>query len=430
MVKVVLSFVFLAPLFVSAMGNPFRPAYMVNPNPIGVNEDCSFKYESGGYNRPDLFGKVYDTTCLYILKSAPISVGQDCQYDDYKQTGEYKKPLARMTTQTQFESANKEILTEIKYGLVNIQKFKEYFANIYQSPTGNLEYELLLGKYCQKATPTKAREAFSMNVDVPATIISFWDEEYIKSRWDQELESLTRKYPDTDFQSLVELNLHGAQLWKKMLTCAQGDAELARYQYFSTQFNCDGGQQLKEEIKNYVESVKIYFSTSFIKPLKIDMKYKFQVIDAVVNKDGSGVKANYDSFPTFHPLFIQAIEQMLVDIYPVGSNDQVRMEYSAKKLGINKDRPQSTLLQAISQLDHFMPNGLPPQGLWPSANFAVYSQVQRVRMQYLHELVDDIEIKNFDGLAFGSFTRLPEFYSTYRTKLADEVRLMNQRYGL
>ena len=428
MIKILIG-ILLSPLFVSAMGNPFRPSYMINTNPIGVNDDCSYQYESGGYNKPDLFGKVYDTTCLYILKSTPIQVGQACQYDDYKQTNEYKSQTTRVLTENQFEVLNKETLTTMKYGMFNIQKFQNYFFQIYQKPTGQLEYELLLGKYCQKAVPTNAREAFSMNVDVPANIISKWDKDYIQSRWDQELPTLTRKYPDTDFPSLIELNLQGEQIWNKMLACAQGDAELARYQYFSAQFNCAGGVELKEQIKNYVQSVRVYFATSFIKPLKIDIKYRYQLIEAINNKE-SAVKINYDSFPTFHPMFIQAIEQMLVDIYPVGSNDRVKMEYSAKKLGITKDRQESTLLQAISQIDHFMPNGLAPQGLWPSANISVWGQIQKVRMQYLHELVDDIEVKSFQGVAFGAFYKLPEFYGANKTKLADEVRAMSQRYGL
>ena len=117
---------FLAPLFVSAMGNPFRRSYLVNPYPIGVNEDCTHKYEGKGYGSPNLFGNTFDTTCLYIAKSIVAEVGPDCSYDDYKPSEGYKKDQTRMMTEQQFLRLNKETILTMKYGAPQVQQFKEF----------------------------------------------------------------------------------------------------------------------------------------------------------------------------------------------------------------------------------------------------------------------------------------------------------------
>jgi hypothetical protein len=204
---------------------------------------------------------------------------------------------------------------------------------------------------------------------------------------------------------------------------------LARRQYYRAQFSCDEGQALKEEIKNYVNSVRFFFSSSFIKPMKINVRTQFDLMFALMKRTGL-YTPQYESLPTLHPLFSQVIQQILVEVFPAGSSDSVKNDFIAKRLGISKERPDSTFLQFIAQLDDFFPGGLSPMGLWPSANFSIYGQIQRTRMKLLAELAPDLKISSFNGLAFGAFMRLPEFYFENKSKLVDETRAMNQRYGV
>lgn len=418
----------LFPLFGFAMGNPFRPSYHLTPHAVGVNhQDCSEKYQSGSHSQ--LLGKTYDPTCIYILKSTPVDIDPNCNYDDYRQTENYKNEVVRETTRGRYLSINKATATGLKFGLVDVEAFQKHFGSAYYNSTGQMEFELLLGKYCQKAVPKTPQSAFATHVDVPAQVISLWSEDYIKSRWNQHIKYLTQKFPDTDFITIIELNLKGAQIWDKLLTCANGDAELARNQYFTTQFSCDRGPELKNEIKGYIQSVKMFFSTSFMKPVEIKIKTEFDLLMAVTKKD-TVVKSEYEPFPTFHPLFNQAIQQMLVDIYPVGSHDKVSLDFINNKLGLSSDRQSTTLLQVIAQINEFMPDGLPMYGLWPSASTTVHARIQNTRLQMFKLLSSNIKIENFDGIAFGAFRKLPQFYSDNKAKITDQIRELNRRYGL
>ena len=416
----VIGFVFLAPLLASAMGSRFP-----SPFPTGIQANCKHTYEGG-------FGpETYDTMCLSLAKSTPIEVKADCHYDDYVQTEKYKDPIVRSNTEQSAKAARKAAFEFIKYGLTDVQKLQSYHINnYYNQPTGRLEQELMAGKYCQRAIPTNTQNAFAANVDVPASNISLWTEDYISSLWAQDLPKLRAKHPESDFTTLVELNLKGARIWNKMLECSNNNPELARQQYFNASFQCDSGKELKQEIKHYVESVKFFFSTSFMQAMEIKIKTNFELMQAIHNKEGIH-QVNIANFPTFHPLFAQAFQQILVEIFPAGSRDTANVAFIEHKLGLTKDRQDSLLLRSISQMDDFRPDGIVPYGLWPSANYAIQVSIEQSRFRVLQSHLDGkMTITKFKGMAFGAFQRLPDFYDNNSATLVDEMRAMNKRYGL
>jgi hypothetical protein len=415
------------PLSAFAMGDLFRPSY--NPYPVGVREDCSYKFQNSGGPAP-LFTQ-FDVSCVKSLKSTPVVIDANCNYDDYQQSQDYKNLEIRKSTEESYNKLNKELGTLLKLVQVKIPELRTRFSKAYDNPTGQLEYEVLIGKYCQRGLPQTASQAFAMNIDVPASAISLWNEEYISSRWNQELKRLIQTYPGTDFPSLVELNIQGAQIWEKMLLCSGGDPELARYQYFTTEFNCANGSELKSEIQHYVLSVRFYFTTSFIKPLDFEntIKYKYQLIDALMG-GRTEIQLNYESFPTFHPLFTQAINQILVELYPLGSKDSVNSQYFLDKLGLTDQSKATPFAQAVLQMDSIMPDGLYPQGLWPSANTAINFHLMAIRLGFLQEKISEITVNVYKAISFGPFLKLPDFYLSNRARLADEIRGMNKRYGL
>lgn len=430
--KSFLALLILAPTLAWSLGSPFRGLFgsnMYQPlfsQPIGINSDCSYKYRSSD---PQVMIRQFDAVCMTIQQSKPVEVSPTCTYSDYKPDQSFKDLHVRLQQKSHYIKTLEDSSKSFRFGAANLQAVQAIQAQSLTSPTGYLEFEVLVGRYCQRQVPQSAQNAFAANVDVPAEVISFWDEDYITYLWNEAMPTLRLRDRDVDYQSIADLNIYGARLWKKMLECSDNDPELARSNYFKAEFTtCADGDALKDQIKNYVGSVRSFFTTSLLAMPELKHKESYMVEHAISRQE-SLLKSRYESLPTYHPMFSQAILQILVDIYPVGRRDSKDIRDLGKRMNATEIEG-SHMLAWIAQLDILSPFGMSPWGLWPSANLTVQARIQRVRMEMLQQVLKNLELKDFDDFAFGPYHRMPRWYHENQKDLPLEVRKLNQRYGM
>ena len=435
--KFTLALFFLVPNLSFAMGMFYRPAMQsLFGTKTGINpKTCAFTYDG------QTLVQEYDPTCMAGKHSRPIDVSSDCNYDDYDRDSLYKPtpglnyvdPVLRIhgehaalnVTNAKIQSA----FQNLKLGIVKLEPFWQDFENSYKDPQGYLENELLLGKYCQRSTPTNTSQAFAINTDVPAQIISFWDQKYLKAQWKPILEPMKKQYPEFEIQEIYDMNLQAADLWDKVMKCSNQDPEASRFSYFTGEFNCPNGSELKEEIKNYVLSVRMQLTTAYKKPIEPTSKSGI-LLSYAISQGQAIYKNNYPSLPSYHPLYTQALLQIMVDVFPAGTHDKVSFEEIKKRLGVKSADECTLFLQNIGQLDDLQPEGLIPMGLWPTAGITAYTQVQTTRMKLMATLLKDITVTDFSDIYIIGFRKPAPFYTQNRAQFVDEIRKMNQRYGI
>ena len=423
---------FLVPQLSLAMGMFFRRGifdslsdYEMMGQKVGINkETCAYIYASD----KSLF-REYEMTCMAGKNSLPIEVSSDCNYDDYNRNNRYESIPVQLSLTNSLDAQIEKNFQELQYGVSRLQPVWDLLKSNYQNSTGYVDAELLLGKYCQRATPTTTANAFSMNTDVPAEIISFWDHKYLKNMWEPKLEYLKARYPEFEVQDIYDLNLQAADLWEKIMICADQNPEVARYSYFRGEFNCSNGLEIKDSIKNYVTSVRMQLTTSYKKPIELKTK-SAALITYSISRGEKLYESRYTSLPSYHPLYTQALLQILVDIFPAGSSDRVSLQDYQRRIGIKDSQETTLFIQNLSQLDDLWPKGLLPMGLWPTAGFTAFSQVQSKRMKLITLILKDIQITEFQDLYIKGFRKPDPFYVKNRAQLVDEIRMMNQRYGI
>lgn len=295
----------------------------------------------------------------------------------------------------------------------------------------DLESHVLDQFYCHKKYPSKVKDAYLPDFDVPAKVIDLWSKEYIQYKWQDQLKPLMAKYPLYDMATLYELNLVGADLWSSLMACYEGNAELARQAYYQGATSClnrsTDGEKLHQKLAEYMGSVEAYFMSSYFKKPELQVKSKVELLYAIDKKE-SLAKIEIGEMPSLHPLFIQAAFQMLTKIYPIGES----MNEQTLKEKVRSMQLDERFFLSASQLFRLIPNmECSPMGLWPSANRAAYNSIIITSLRMIKALAPEIEINDYHVQPVGCGEdkyRLPDLYSNSRDDFALALRAIADRY--